>query len=72
MEKEYLTLAEVVERTDLHPDTLRRWLREGRIRGTLLGRRHGWRIPAGEVDRIMRGEATKPDSKQDGTEGHGE
>ncbi len=48
------TVAEVAERLRVHPDTLRRWLRSGRIRGVMMGGRSGgYRIKESEVARIQ-------------------
>jgi excisionase family DNA binding protein len=50
-----MTVREVAEALRLHPDTIRDWLRAGRIRGVRLGGpRAGWRIPRSEVDRLLR------------------
>lgn len=57
MPEEWLTVKQVAERLNVHPETVRVWLREGVIKGTLpLMRRIGWRIPAAEVERVLRGE----------------
>jgi excisionase family DNA binding protein len=51
------TVAEVADRLRLHPQTIREWLREGRIKGIRLGgTKAGWRIPADEIARLERGE----------------
>lgn len=56
-EKEHLTVAEVAKRLSLDPETIRRWLRAGRIAGVRIGaQRAGWRIPASEVKRVLKGE----------------
>lgn len=48
-----LTVAEVAERLRVHPDTLRRWLRSGRLRGVMMGGRSGgYRIKESEVMRV--------------------
>jgi excisionase family DNA binding protein len=48
-----LTVPEVAERLRVHPDTLRRWLRSGRIKGVMMGGRSGgYRIKESEVARI--------------------
>ena len=37
-----------------HPQTVRVWLREGKLRGRLIGgRKSGYRIPASEIDRLL-------------------
>jgi excisionase family DNA binding protein len=39
---------------NLHPNTIRRWEKEGKIRVVRVGRGHR-RIPEGEINRILRG-----------------
>ena len=51
-----LTVAQVAERLATRPETVRRWLRDGRLRGVRLGgRKTGWRIPESEVRRLLSG-----------------
>jgi excisionase family DNA binding protein len=51
----YLTVAQVATRLQLARETIRRMLREGRLRGVRLGaRKAGWRIPASEAERLLR------------------
>jgi excisionase family DNA binding protein len=48
-----LTVPEVAERLRLHPDTVRRWLREGRMHGVMMGgRAGGYRVRESEVERV--------------------
>ncbi len=50
-----LTVPEVASRLRVHPESIRRWLREGRIHGVRIGgTRAGYRIPAGEVERFLK------------------
>lgn len=49
---ELLTVDEVAGRLSVHAQTVRRWLREGQIKGTMISRRAGYRIRASEVERI--------------------
>ncbi len=55
-----LTVREFAEKLRVKEETVRRWLRAGKIRGVHLGDRAGWRIPASEVDRILRAGAVEP------------
>jgi excisionase family DNA binding protein len=48
-----LTVAQAADRVGRHPDTIRRWIRTGRLRATRDGR--SYRIDAADVAR-----ATKP------------
>ena len=52
-----LTVEEVAKRIRTSGATVRRWLREKKLRGVRPGgTRLGWRIPASEVDRLLSGE----------------
>ena len=55
---EYLTVQEVAERVKVNPETVKRWLRRGELRGSILGDRAGWRVSEEEVRRFM--EAKQP------------
>ncbi len=45
---------EAAKRLDLNPETVRRWLREGKLRGVLVGgTRGGYRIPESEIERVL-------------------
>ena len=52
--EEYLTVDEAAKRLKIHAQTLRKWLRDGEIKGTLMGSsRSGYRIAASEVDYVL-------------------
>lgn len=51
-----LTVEEVAERLKVHPESVRRWLRDGTLAGHLVTRRAGWRIPESAFLRFARGE----------------
>lgn len=51
-----LTTEQVAERLQLHPITIQRWLRQGKLKGTKLPGKAGWRVPVAEVERMERGE----------------
>ena len=49
-----LKVPEVAKRLGLNPETIRRWLREGKLRGVLVGgTRGGYRVPESEVARVL-------------------
>lgn len=53
-EEKLLTAGEVAERLRVSEQTVRRWLRAGRMRGSMIGgTRAGYRIPESEVDRFL-------------------
>jgi excisionase family DNA binding protein len=59
-----LTVSEVADRLRLKPETVRRWLRSGKLRGVSLGSDSaGWRVPQSEVERLLAG------SNQEDSEG---
>jgi excisionase family DNA binding protein len=50
-----LTVNETAERLRLNPETVRRWLRAGKIRGVSWGSdRAGWRVAQSEIERFKR------------------
>jgi len=61
-EDELLTVAEVAARMKSHPETVRRWLKDGKITGVMPGgKRLGWRIRESELARFL--------GERDGAEG---
>ncbi len=54
--EEWLTVQEAADRLKVHPETIRVWLRDGRLRGTQpINKRVGWRILSSEVERVLQG-----------------
>ena len=55
-EERLLTVPEVAERMRVTAETVRRWLREKRLRGVRVGgTKTGWRIPESEMRRLLSG-----------------
>jgi len=53
-EERFLTVAEVAERLRVNVETVRRWLKQGRLKGKLYGgTRMGYRIPETELRRFV-------------------
>ena len=54
-----LTVAEVAARLKISQETVRIWLRDGKMRGYRPGGdKIGWRVPASEVERVLKGGGT--------------
>jgi excisionase family DNA binding protein len=50
-----LTVVQVAEWLQVHPDTVKRWLRDGNLKGFRLGgNRAGWRVRESELERFVR------------------
>jgi excisionase family DNA binding protein len=65
-EEQFLTVAEAAALLRVESQTVRRWLRGGRLRGVSLGsRRAGWRIPRSEVRRILGLEDIRSEGSHD-------
>jgi excisionase family DNA binding protein len=58
-ESKVLNTQEVADRLRVKVITVQRWLHAGKLRGTKLPGRAGWRIPIDEVERMERGEAVE-------------
>lgn len=55
-DERWLTVAQVADVVQVHPETVREWLRTGKLPGTLLSRRAGWRVRERDVQRFLAGE----------------
>jgi excisionase family DNA binding protein len=65
---ELLTVQQVAARLKLNPETVRRWLREGKLRGYLLGGdRSGYRVAEHDLDAFISSRGNlPPDASTDG------
>jgi excisionase family DNA binding protein len=59
-EDRLLTVAEVAEYFRVEPESVRRWLREGKLLGINLGRGPGWRIRLGDLELFIAQRHSKP------------
>jgi len=50
--EELLTVDEAAARLKIKADTVRKWLRSGKLRAAKLGR--SWRIPDSEVEALLK------------------
>jgi excisionase family DNA binding protein len=54
--EQLLTVDQVARRLQLHPATIRRWIKSGRLRAISLGSdRAGWRIRRSELEQFIAG-----------------
>ena len=58
----WYTVADIVELLQVHEQSVRRWLRDGELRGTLLGRKGGYRVLGSDLQVFL-------DGRTGGTEG---
>jgi len=57
--EQFLTVAEAAARLRVSEETIRRWLRDGRLSGVHLGsRKGGWRVPERALDTFIRERTT--------------
>jgi len=54
LDRELLTPEQVADYLQVHPETVRKWLREGQLAGINLGGRARWRIRRADVDRFIQ------------------
>jgi excisionase family DNA binding protein len=59
-EDRLLTVLEVAKYFRVDPESVRRWLREGKLMGINLGRGPGWRIRVGDLQTFVTERHTKP------------
>ena len=57
----FLTVDEVAQLLNVHPDTVRRWIRAGEINALSLGGPAGYRILQSELDRFIRERMSRRD-----------
>ena len=61
-QERWLTVAEIVERLQVHEQTVRRWLRAGRLPGRNLGGRAGYRVRERDLDVFLSGQIDQVDA----------
>ncbi len=66
-----LTTKEAAEKLRLHEETIRRWLKRGKLKGYMFADSSGWRVYASSIDELIRqseptttGETTATDTKK--------
>ena len=52
----WLTVAEIVDMLKVHENTVRRWLRSGKLPGRAFGGRMGYRVRESDLQKFLEGE----------------
>jgi len=60
-EERWYTVADIVEKLRVHEQTVRRWLRDGDLKGYNFGGKSGYRIRASDLDAFVESYATRPE-----------
>ena len=68
MADEYLTIEEAASRVKVKPDTLRLWLRSGRLKGLKAGRL--WRVKTTDLEAFLEQSAKKALERHDPVPDH--
>lgn len=53
MQEQWMTVDETAAILQVHPQTIRRWLRSGQLIGTMLNRRAGYRIRRSVIEQVL-------------------
>ncbi len=65
MDVKWLTIEEICDRLQLHPQTVRRWLRDGELHGVLIGDRAGYRVHPEDLLAFLRSRGYSPQPGRD-------
>lgn len=55
-DERWLTVAEIVDMLKVHENTVRRWLRSGKLPGRNFGGRMGYRVREADLRRFLQGD----------------
>jgi len=53
MDDKWLNVDDAAEQIKVHPETIRRWLRDGKLKGVLISRAAGYRIRQSALDALL-------------------
>jgi len=53
MSDKWLTVNAIAQTLEIHPETVRRWVRAGELPGIMLGRRGGYRVKETELNQFL-------------------
>ncbi len=52
-DERWFTVAYIAELLDVHEETVRRWLKAGRLKGQNFGGRMGWRVKESDLNAFL-------------------
>lgn len=55
---EYLTVAEIAKNLKVNPETVKVWLRTGKLKGFVLSDRAGWRVTESDLVQFVENRRT--------------
>lgn len=62
-EDRWYTVAEIAAMLKIHEQTVRRWLREGDLRGYTFGGKSGYRVRARDLEAFLESRRQEPEGK---------
>jgi excisionase family DNA binding protein len=65
MHDTWLTVEQISSRLQVHPQTVRRWLRDGDLHGVLIGDRGGYRVHPDDLMTFLRARGYSPQPGRD-------
>jgi excisionase family DNA binding protein len=64
-EEHWLTVQEIANLLKVHPQSIRRWLKQGELRGVLISDRSGYRVRRADLDAFLERRGLAPLPKQE-------
>jgi excisionase family DNA binding protein len=65
VDERWLTVAEIVDMLKVHENTVRRWLRSGKLPGRAFGGRMGYRVRESDLKKFLGGEQSEEPGQQE-------
>ena len=62
MDERWFTVEQIAQQIQVSEQTVRRWLRDGSIRGHSFGGKAGWRVKESDLNKFL--ETRRPSSEQ--------
>jgi excisionase family DNA binding protein len=56
VDERWFTVEQIADLLQVHPETVRSWLRSGRLKGRAFGGKTGWRVRESELNAFLERE----------------